>query len=722
MNSLAFSGRGLLSLRLRVLLAAALACVLVGCGGAGEPSGVAVLGANPGEPQTEAPPVAPPIEDTSPPSQPSAPTALAAGSSRIDLSWTPSTDNVGVTGYRIERCQGAGCATFSQIASVATSSYSDTGLLSATSYSYVVYAFDQAGNESFASPVAIVSTDAPPPPPPPPPPPDATPPTQPTGFNALAAGASTIDLSWVASTDNVGVTGYRVERCQGAACSSFAEIATPTVTSLNDTGLAAATSYSYRVRARDAAGNLSVFSATASATTAAAPPPQADTTPPSQPAGVAATADGPFAMNLSWQASTDNVGVTGYRVERCQGAGCTSFAQIATSTTTAFADSGLIAATTYRYQVRSNDAAGNLSVYSSTATAATNAAPPPPSGTLPSWVSVLVPGQWYSIPSTAMSGITPAPVPSGFTGPQSKVIAWTSFVVDTRTSKVYSLANGGHNDYAGNEVDVLSLEMESPSWSTALGPTPNGQLTNCQSYYADGRPAARHSYYGVTLNEANDRIMLFSGAHWCSNGGFHGAVSSYNIGTNTWSAAGTHPNVPGFMSTGVGAYAVNPANGDVYFAKDFSLGRWNRSANTFTTLSPIGTAAAGNEAMSAFDSTRGRVLVVSAADSHVYTLGTNAWTRVTLSGSSAGSVRGGGGAMVYVGAIDRFLVRRSAAGGVVYQINASTFEVSELPTNGGDSVPRTINGPYNKFLYVPRLRGAVYVPEFGTNAWFLRIH
>jgi hypothetical protein len=77
-------------------------------------------------------------------------------------------------------------------------------------------------------------------------------------------------LSWTASTDNVGVTGYRVERCQGAGCSNFAQVGTPSGTTFNNTGLTAGTSYSYRVRAADAAGNLSGYSNAASATTQAA--------------------------------------------------------------------------------------------------------------------------------------------------------------------------------------------------------------------------------------------------------------------------------------------------------------------------------------------------------------------------------------------------------------------------------------------------------------------
>jgi chitodextrinase len=196
---------------------------------------------------------------------------------------------------------------------------------------------------------------------------DTQPPTAPTGLTANAVGSSQINLSWTAATDNVGVTGYRVERCQGAGCSNFAQIATPTGTSFNDTGLSASTSYSYRVRAVDAAGNLGPYSNTATVTTSGA----TDTQAPTAPASLTATAASSSQINLSWPAATDNVGVTGYRIERCQGAGCSNFAQIATPTGTSFNDTGLSASTSYSYRVRATDAAGNLGPYSPTATATT---------------------------------------------------------------------------------------------------------------------------------------------------------------------------------------------------------------------------------------------------------------------------------------------------------------------------------------------------------------
>ena len=104
----------------------------------------------------------------------------------------------------------------------------------------------------------------------PPPPPHPTPPTAPGGLTATSASSTQINLAWTASTDNVGVTEYKVERCQAIGCTTFSQIATSTGTTYDDTGLAASTSYSYRVRATDAAGNVSTYSNTASAATSAA--------------------------------------------------------------------------------------------------------------------------------------------------------------------------------------------------------------------------------------------------------------------------------------------------------------------------------------------------------------------------------------------------------------------------------------------------------------------
>jgi len=99
-------------------------------------------------------------------------------------------------------------------------------------------------------------------------PPDTQSPSAPGNLVATALGVSQVHLSWTASTDNVGVAGYLMER-QDPGSTNFVQVGTSTGTSYNDTGLAAGSSYSYRVRATDPAQNLSQYSGVASATTQA---------------------------------------------------------------------------------------------------------------------------------------------------------------------------------------------------------------------------------------------------------------------------------------------------------------------------------------------------------------------------------------------------------------------------------------------------------------------
>jgi hypothetical protein len=131
--------------------------------------------------------------------------------------------------------------------------------------------------------------------------------------------SSQINLSWTVSTDNVGVTSYRVERCQSAACSNFAQIATPTGTTYNDNGLGSSTTYSYRVRATDAAGNLSGYSNTSSATTQAG----SGVSVTISPKHAAVTTSQPQQFNASVTGDLQNLGVT-WSVDGTTGGGAAS--------------------------------------------------------------------------------------------------------------------------------------------------------------------------------------------------------------------------------------------------------------------------------------------------------------------------------------------------------------------------------------------------------------
>jgi glucose/arabinose dehydrogenase len=99
--------------------------------------------------------------------------------------------------------------------------------------------------------------------------PDTTPPSAPGSLSAVAVGPGRIDLAWVPATDLAGIAAYRVERCAGPQCTSFAELTTVSSPSFADAGLASSTLYRYRVRPTDTTGNLGPYSAVAQATTPA---------------------------------------------------------------------------------------------------------------------------------------------------------------------------------------------------------------------------------------------------------------------------------------------------------------------------------------------------------------------------------------------------------------------------------------------------------------------
>jgi PKD repeat protein len=188
-------------------------------------------------------------------------------------------------------------------------------------------------------------------------------PAAPTNLTATAVSSSQINLAWVDSDANE--QGFKIERCSGADCSDFAQIATvgENITSYSNTGLTASTSYSYRVRAYNTAGD-SGYSNIASAVTQAAP------AVPAAPTNLVATAVSRSQIDLSWTDNASNE--DGFYIERCKGATCTNFKRTATveSNVTTFSNTGLAANTSYRFRVRAYNTSGN-SAYSNIATATT---------------------------------------------------------------------------------------------------------------------------------------------------------------------------------------------------------------------------------------------------------------------------------------------------------------------------------------------------------------
>ena len=261
--------------------------------------------------------------DSVPPSAPGSLTLTKTSSTKNKLSWTAATDNIGVSAYDIYRN-----GTYLATTGPGVTSYTDSTATAGASYTYLVAARDLAGNTASTS-VTTGGTS------------DTTPPTAPTNLKATGTGYTSVSLSWGASTDNVGVTGYTVLR-NGKAIATLSG----TTTSYTDTGLTPGTAYTYQVTASDAAANASQPSNTLPAST------QADTAPPTPPGTPTATSVTASQLGLSWAPSTDNVGVVGYQVLR-------GGSVIASVSGTSYTDTTVAPGTSYTYQIVSYDAAGN---------------------------------------------------------------------------------------------------------------------------------------------------------------------------------------------------------------------------------------------------------------------------------------------------------------------------------------------------------------------------
>src|SRR3984893_6117088 len=278
---------------------------------------------------------------TAPAAVPAAPTGLTAtsGNAQASLTWTAST---GATSYHVKRAT-LSAGPFVLIGVPIASSFIDTGLTNGTTYFYAVSAVNSVG-KSGNSPSASATPTA-----------SAAAPAAPKGLTATSGNAQA-SLTWAAST---GATGYRVKRAATSA-GPFAQIAVPTASSLNDTGLINGTTYFYAVSAVNSVGE-SATSSVASAT------PTASVAGPASPTGLTAIS-GNAQVSLTWAAST---GATSYHVKRAT-TSAGPFAQIAVPTASSLNDTGLINGTTYFYAVSAVNSVGESatsSVASATPTA-----------------------------------------------------------------------------------------------------------------------------------------------------------------------------------------------------------------------------------------------------------------------------------------------------------------------------------------------------------------
>ena len=268
--------------------------------------------------------------DITPPSTPTNLTASNTTQTTVDLSWTESTDDRGISSYIVIENGQEKLTTESTEITI-------TDLEPETTYTYSIVAVDTSDNESEPSTEITVTTLQVP---------DTTPPSVPTGLTSSNITQTSVDLSWNASTDDRELANYILYQDGN-------EISRPTSTNFSVEGLTPETTYEFTVSAIDTSENESAQSEAEQVTTLQVP----DTTPPTVPTGLTASNITQTSVDLSWDASTDDRGVAEYNVYQ-------DSSVIETVTGTSTTIDGLIADTSYNFSVSAVDTSDNESAQS----------------------------------------------------------------------------------------------------------------------------------------------------------------------------------------------------------------------------------------------------------------------------------------------------------------------------------------------------------------------
>jgi chitin-binding protein len=403
-------------------------------------------------------PLGVPVTDTTPPSQPknlSASTFLTETTASVVLMWSPSTDNKAVTGYDVYRDD-------IKIATTNTPGYEDPLVQLSTNYKYHVVAFDGAGNRSISSTQLSVTPNRPslgvtvngqvdpgnlPAT-------DIIAPSAPTGLSAATFAqtgtTSSVVLSWKASTDNVEVTGYEIYR-------NGSKIATVSQPGYTDPSVLSNITYTYFVKAFDAAGNRSNASnqllvrpnqtslgVTVNGQVDPGNLPQTDIVAPSAPTNLTASTTAVSATSssvlLAWSPSSDNTAVTGYEIYR-------NGIKIATVSYPGYLDPSVTSSDTYTYYIIAFDAAGNRSATSNQLSVTPNRAS----------LGVTVNGQVDpgNLPQNDISAPT---APRNLTASTAAVTATTSSVFLTWSPSFDATGVSGYDVYRnGSKIASVSL-------------------------------------------------------------------------------------------------------------------------------------------------------------------------------------------------------------------------------------------------------------------------
>lgn len=351
----------------------------------------------------------------------------------------------------------------------------------------------------------------------------------------------------------------------------------------------------------------------------------------------------------------------------------------------------------------------------------------------PSWRRSVQAWHWYNLPDSSLAAAIPRTRVPG--NPGTRIGAWNGLAADIRNNRLYTASNGGHADYAGNEVCEIDLSAEHPRWRILLEPTPPEAIrassvgrNEFHDYYADGRPASTHTYYGLHFLASHNAVFRFgAGSLWGSGNEANWKTDAFSLDRNDWLPAGHFPEiVPDSRKAVIGrSVCLNPATDEVYIAAPQDIRRFDPRGARYETLArwPQNSYAVYSRAC-AVDTDRNRVVFFGDAykkpdGGFVFDVASARLEEIRFTGDGASEIVKPEHHFAWYDPERKRFLLKTKRGDELFAIDAETFEVSRVTTHGGEGIPNATNGVHTRWQWLPRLAGFAYYPSYRSGVWFL---
>lgn len=363
---------------------------------------------------------------------------------------------------------------------------------------------------------------------------------------------------------------------------------------------------------------------------------------------------------------------------------------------------------------------------------------------VPAWLNGKAVGQWVSIPNTGQptyqalkdAGLDRTPADWNYGEPHKGIVGYSGGCVKGG-STLLIFGGGGSNAWAGNEVRMLPLAADAPTWSllaqpsnaSATWPKQAGQTSH--AYMQDWKPNARHSYWSPQFIDANGDFMMFGCVDvWETDSGRFLNVDSYNVASASWRPQGYHPDMPHQRAYDGNWLVKHPVTEDVYVCAGTFLSRWNRSSNTWTDIAnALDTGM--DRAFAALDPNTGKILRIGSALTNGTCQRIDIVTGAVVPGNLVGPhaadvnlsdfAHYNGSGFVYDLGLGAYLLFQNAA--TIFKITPSgnDWSVDLFPTTGTPPEIRTDMAPgsgiWGRFAYVPTLKGVAFMSPGANSPW-----